>query len=247
MNQESRSLYLIFVSYLLASLFMSSTCVKALRLGRINQHSSFSWTFARSTAPLPIRMSSQLSSISQENSITKVELQQEIPNRSMDEVFMKLALRSAQNAARKREVPIGAVLVDSSNTIVSTGKNSVEASHDATAHAEIECLRRGASVLGNWRLQECTLYTTLEPCVMCFAAIQSFRVKRVVFGARDHRLGACGSLIDLQSAARHPFHPQVEVEGGVMAEESKVLLKRFFQNRRSEVEEGRGYVFDDVK
>ena len=170
--------------------------------------------------------------------------------RSRDEVFMKLALRHAQTAAREREVPIGAVLVDSNQTVLSSGKNSVEVSYDATAHAEIECLRKASKLLGNWRLKDCTLYTTVEPCAMCLSAIQSFRVKRVVFGTKDHRLGACGSWIDLQNIAQHPYHPQLEITGGILEEESKVLLKRFFQNRRVENSEDnedtwtRGYNFD---
>jgi tRNA(Arg) A34 adenosine deaminase TadA len=109
------------------------------------------------------------------------------PN-SMDEVFMKLALRNAQNAARDKEVPIGAVLVDKDNTVIATARNSVEECYDATAHAEMECLRKASRLLKNWRLQDCTLYTTVEPCAMCLSAIQSFRVKRLGFFLFHSRL-----------------------------------------------------------
>jgi tRNA(adenine34) deaminase len=151
--------------------------------------------------------------------------------RSSDEIFMKLALRHAQHAAREREVPIGAVLVDENNTVIATGRNAIESSFDATAHAEIECLRKASQLLKTWRLNKYTLYTTVEPCAMCLSSIQAFRVKRLVFGTADSRLGACGSWVDLFNS--HPYH-QVEVQGGILADESAVLLRRFFQNLRVE-------------
>jgi tRNA(adenine34) deaminase len=98
--------------------------------------------------------------------------------------------------------------------------------------AEIECLRLASKLRDNWRLHNCTLYTTLEPCPMCASALQSFRVKKVVYAAPDKRLGALGSWVDLVGA-RHPFH-QLEVERGVCEEESAILMKRFFQMRRRE-------------
>lgn len=149
-----------------------------------------------------------------------------------NEFYMKLALRHAQHAFREKEVPIGAVIADSNGTVIATGRNQVETLKDGCAHAEILCLRRAADVIGNWRLNDCTLYTTLEPCPMCLGAIQSFRIKKVVYGASDHRLGACGSWVNLVEA-QHPFH-LVELEGGVLQEESSILLKRFFQMRRRE-------------
>ena len=152
--------------------------------------------------------------------------------RSQDEVFMKLALRHAQAAIREKEIPIGAVLVDETNTVIATAGNRVENALDASAHAEVECLRKAAKLIGNWRLSNCTLYTTVEPCAMCLSAIQAFRLKRVVYGAQDVRMGACGSWIDLLKHP-HPFH-KVEVEGGVLATDSAILLKRFFQNIRLE-------------
>jgi tRNA(adenine34) deaminase len=149
--------------------------------------------------------------------------------------FMKLALRHAQHAFREKEVPIGAVLVDEDGIVVAAARNRVEALCDATAHAEMECLRRASKIKGNWRLLNCTLYTTLEPCTMCASALQSFRVKKVVYAAPDRRLGGLGSWVDLVGA-KHPFH-ELEVESGVCAEESALLLKRFFQMRRREKKE----------
>ena len=129
---------------------------------------------------------------------------------------------------------IGAVLVDEHGVVVSTGRNRVESLKDCTRHAEIEAIRRASEIRGNWRLLGCTLYTTLEPCVMCMGAIQASRLKRVVFGARDIRLGACGSWVDLtHTGLKHPYS-DVTVDVGVLSEESATLLKRFFQSRRRE-------------
>lgn len=150
----------------------------------------------------------------------------------IDLAFMKLALRHAQHAFREKEVPIGAVVVDGEGKVLSASRNRVEALKDASAHAEILALRRAATVQGNWRLLNCTLYTTLEPCAMCMGAAQSFRVKRVVFGAKDHRLGACGSWINLIESL-HPFQT-VDIKGGILQDESSNLMKRFFHQRRRE-------------
>lgn len=147
---------------------------------------------------------------------------------------MKLALRHAQHAYREREVPIGAVVVnEDTGEIISAGRNQVEELQDATAHAEIIALRRASKVVNNWRLSNCTLYTTLEPCSMCFATAQAFRIKRVVFAAKDVRLGACGTWINMSDQA-HPYHPSIQITQGVLEEESAVLLKRFFQTLRQD-------------
>ena len=96
---------------------------------------------------------------------------------------MRLALRHAQHAFREKEVPVGAVIVDQRNgEVIATSRNNVEKNNDVTSHAEIECIRKAAKITGNWRLSDYTLYTTLEPCVMCMAAIQSARLKKVVYG-----------------------------------------------------------------
>lgn len=117
--------------------------------------------------------------------------------------------------------------------IIATGRNRVESLKDCTRHAEIEAIKKASEIRNNWRLLGCTLYTTLEPCAMCMGAIQASRIKRVVFGASDNRLGACGSWIDLKNDTKHPYS-DVIVEGGVLKSESSILLKRFFQSRRRE-------------
>jgi len=155
-------------------------------------------------------------------------------DQTKDLAFMKLALRHAQHAFREKEVPIGAVVVDDNGKVLSACRNRVEFFQDATAHAEILALRRAANLVGNWRLLDCTLYTTLEPCAMCMGAAQSFRIKRLVYAAKDHRLGACGSWTDLVNA-KHPFQA-VDVGGGILQDEASNLMKRFFQQRRRENE-----------
>ena len=154
--------------------------------------------------------------------------------KTVDDHFMRLALRHAQLAYRQKEVPIGAVVVDTeTGKVLSTARNSVEKQMDGTGHAEMIAIQKAMQVVGNWRLSNCTLYTTLEPCPMCMGAIQSCRVGKVVYGAKDHRLGACGSWIDLVNEKQHPFHT-VEVQGGVCEVECGDILKRFFRWRRSE-------------
>lgn len=149
-----------------------------------------------------------------------------------DASFMKLALRHAQHAFRENEVPIGSIIVDEDGVVLAASRNRVEAHHDATAHAEIVAMRQAAELRKDWRLLNCTLYSTLEPCPMCLSAMQSFRIKRLVYGAKDIRLGACGSHINLLEQ-KHPFH-SIDVSGGLLAEESEGLLKRFFISRRQE-------------
>lgn len=165
-----------------------------------------------------------------------------------DESFMKLALRHAQHAFRESEVPVGAVVVDENGEVLSASRNRVEAHHDATAHAEIVAMRQAAELRKDWRLLKCTVYSTLEPCPMCLSAMQSFRVERLVFGAKDTRLGACGTHINLLDV-KHPYS-SIEVSGGLMADESANLLKRFFLNRRQEdklAENGRGSAVECVE
>ena len=148
-----------------------------------------------------------------------------------DDAAMALALDEARAAASRGEVPVGAVVVDdTTGTIIARAGNAVEASHDATAHAELRAMRAAAQSLQNWRLQDATLYCTLEPCVVCLGAAYAFRIPRVVFGAPDHRMGAAGSWLDLPSET-HPFH-SLNIRGGVRADESAQLLKDFFRDRR---------------
>lgn len=148
---------------------------------------------------------------------------------SGDESFMRLALALAQDAADAGEVPVGALLVREGE-IVGRGFNTPISRHDPTAHAEIVALRDAGSRLGNYRLPGCTLYVTLEPCVMCTGAILHARVERVVYGARDPKTGAHGSVLDLFAEARLNHHTRIE--GGVLADECGRMLSDFFAARR---------------
>lgn len=148
-----------------------------------------------------------------------------------DSSYMKLALEQAQIARKKNEVPVGCVLV-CDGMIVARSHNLVESTKDATAHAEMLCIKKGSEVLGSWRLLGATLYTTLEPCTMCFGAIMLSRIKRVVFAAKDIRHGACGSWVDLPKE-KHPTHT-LEINSGLYEDEASLLMKEFFQKRRLE-------------
>jgi tRNA(adenine34) deaminase len=147
-----------------------------------------------------------------------------------DEHFMQLALAQARAAAAAGEVPVGAVLVRDGK-VLATGRNAPVAAHDPTAHAEIAALRAAAQALGNYRLGDCTLYVTLEPCAMCSGAMLHARLSRVVFGAPDPKTGAAGSALDLFANTR--INHQTQVQGGVLAPECAALLEDFFQARRS--------------
>lgn len=147
-----------------------------------------------------------------------------------DEHWMGLALVQAREAAVAGEVPVGAVVVKDGQLIAS-GRNAPIAGHDPTAHAEVVALREAARVLGNYRLDGCTLYVTLEPCAMCSGAVLHARLARVVFGPSDPRTGSAGSVIDLFAQPQLNHHTQVT--RGVCAEASAQLLKDFFKPRRS--------------
>ena len=143
--------------------------------------------------------------------------------------YMQRALAQARSAQAAGEVPVGAVLV-CDDRIIATGANCPIGGCDPTAHAEIEALRAGARALGNYRLNGSVLYVTLEPCLMCAAALVQARVRRVVFGAWDAQFGAAGSLIDV---FRLPgLNHRVEVFGGVLADECNALLRGFFEQQR---------------
>ncbi len=148
-----------------------------------------------------------------------------------DEGFMQLALDQARAAGEAGEVPVGAVLVHGGK-VIATGRNAPLQGHDPTAHAEIAALRAGAKCLGNYRLDGCTLYVTLEPCAMCSGAMLHARLARVVFGAADPKTGAAGSVLDLFANPR--LNHQTQVLGGVLAEDCGALLEGFFKNRRTE-------------
>ena len=147
-----------------------------------------------------------------------------------DDVFwMERALVLAQQAAEKGEVPVGAVVIKEGN-LVAAAHNLREQSGNPVAHAEMLAIQSAAKKLGNWRLTETTLYVTLEPCPMCAGAIILARIPRVVFGATDPKSGAAGSLYNIVQDER--LNHKVELLSGVCAEESSVLLRTFFENRR---------------
>jgi tRNA(adenine34) deaminase len=152
-------------------------------------------------------------------------------NKIEDPFFMREALKEAKKAYKEGEVPIGAVLVFK-NKVIARGRNQVELLKDATAHAEMLCLGSGAHALDNWRLLETTLYSTIEPCMMCAGAMFLSRIQRLVWGAPDKRHGANGSLIDLFSI-KHPTH-QIEVASHVLEEECAILMQEFFRERRNQ-------------
>jgi tRNA(adenine34) deaminase len=143
---------------------------------------------------------------------------------------MHNAMQLAQRALQCNEVPVGAVVV-SNGEIIGCGFNSPISKSDPTAHAEICALRDATKKIGNYRLNNCTLYVTLEPCLMCAGAIMHARIARLVYGALDPKAGACCSVLDLFRESRLNHHTQVE--GGVLAAECSALLKRFFSERRA--------------
>jgi len=147
-----------------------------------------------------------------------------------DEALMRLALAEAAAATTSADVPVGAIVVDASGTVIGTGRNERELRHDPTAHAEVVALREAAARLASWRLDGCALVVTLEPCVMCAGAILASRVERVVFGAWDDKAGAAGSVVDLLRERRLPH--RVEVVAGVLAAEAEAQLRAFFAPRR---------------
>ena len=148
-----------------------------------------------------------------------------------DDAFMRLALTQAELAASAGEVPVGAVVV-CNGQVIATGRNSPISSHDPTAHAEIIALRAAAKALGNYRLPDCELYVTLEPCAMCSGAMLHARLKRVVYGAADPKTGAAGSVINLFENSQ--LNHQTRWQGGVLGEEAAAILKDFFSQRRLE-------------
>ncbi|ROR05718.1 tRNA adenosine(34) deaminase TadA [Erwinia sp. JUb26] len=148
-----------------------------------------------------------------------------------DEYWMRHALMLARRAWDEGEVPVGAVLVHEGR-VIGEGWNRPIGHHDPTAHAEIMALRQGGKVIENYRLLDTTLYVTLEPCVMCAGAMVHSRIGRLVFGARDEKTGAAGSLLDVLG---HPgMNHQVQIEEGILAAECAAMLSDFFRHRRAE-------------
>jgi tRNA(adenine34) deaminase len=146
-----------------------------------------------------------------------------------DKQHMQLALALAQEAAEQGEVPVGAIIVKN-GVVIGRGRNAPIGKHDPSAHAEIMAMREAAQTLGNYRLVDCTLYVTLEPCAMCAGAIQHARIARLVYGASDPKTGACGSVVNLMAETKLNHH--CEVTAGVMAEDCGAKLSDFFKQRR---------------
>jgi len=149
--------------------------------------------------------------------------------------FMQLALEQASLAANQGEVPVGAVVVQG-DRVIALGANAPIAAHDPTAHAEIIALRAAAKALGNYRLTDCRLYVTLEPCAMCSGAIFHARLSEVIYGAPDPKTGAAGSALDLYG--NRSINHQTSIRGGVMADECGQVLQAFFARRRAQQREG---------
>jgi tRNA(adenine34) deaminase len=146
-----------------------------------------------------------------------------------DEQGMQAALREAQASAAVNEVPVGCVIVHD-GLVVGRGHNQVETLQDATAHAEIIAIGAASSTLQSWRLNDCAMYVTLEPCAMCAGAIILSRVGRLVYGARDPKAGACGSVLDVIHERR--LNHRVDITADVLAEECGAMLKEFFARKR---------------
>lgn len=163
-----------------------------------------------------------------------------------DEYWMSLALAEAQSAAESGEIPVGAIVVKD-GVLIASGRNAPVDLKDPTAHAEIVALRRAAEVLGNYRLHECTLYVTLEPCAMCAGAILNARIRRLVFGAKEPKTGAAGSVVNLfQSSLNH----QTTIASGILQESCSAAMRSFFSSRRSqrrqEIQSTQSYLREDA-
>ncbi|MCD7896669.1 MAG: tRNA adenosine(34) deaminase TadA [Planctomycetaceae bacterium] len=150
-------------------------------------------------------------------------------DRLFDEVRMSQALAAAGDAYEAGEVPVGAVIYHR-DRLVARAHNQRETLQDPTAHAEILAITQAASALGSWRLEECTMYVTLEPCSMCAGALVLSRIPRLVFGARDPKAGACGSVLDILACEQ--LNHTVHVVPGVMADQCSQILTEFFRERR---------------
>lgn len=143
--------------------------------------------------------------------------------------FMKLALELAKKAELKNEVPVGALIVQDGK-IIGRGMNTSISDYDPTSHAEINAIREAAKATKNYRLKNCSIYVTLEPCAMCVGAIQHARIEKIIYGARDPKTGACGSMIDLISVKEINHH--AEALGGILEKECGQILKDFFFSKR---------------
>ena len=149
----------------------------------------------------------------------------------MHEKYMKLALKEAQKAYDKKEIPVGAVIVKDGK-VIARAHNLKEIKNDTTKHAEILAIQKASKKLGCWRLEDCEMYVTLEPCSMCAGALIQSRIKKVYIGTMDYKTGACGSVLNLLKDFK--FNHSVEVETGILVEDCEKILKDFFKELRSD-------------
>ena len=147
----------------------------------------------------------------------------------MEEEFMKQAIKEAKKAYRKEEVPVGAVIVKDGE-IIAKAYNLKESKNDTTCHAEILAIKKASKKLNAWRLSECEMYVTLEPCAMCAGALIQSRIKKVYIGAMDYKTGACGSVLNLLED--YTFNHKVECERGILQEQCEKILQDFFKELR---------------
>ena len=155
-------------------------------------------------------------------------------NRIMErETYMRLALDLAREAGQSGDVPVGAVVIDGTGTVIGRGRNRREERRSAVCHAEIEAIQEACRKAGSWRLDDCALYVTLEPCPMCAGAILNARIPTVIYGAKEPVTGSCGSVLNLFEE-RYGFHPAIY--GGVLGDECAALLQEFFRDLRSAAE-----------
>ena len=145
------------------------------------------------------------------------------------EKYMQMALDLAEQAFKDGEAPIGCVVINAQGELIGAGYNKREQKKDATAHAELEAISQACAKIGDWRLDGCSLYVTLEPCPMCAGAIIMSRIEKVFYGAREAKTGSCGSVINL---FMEPYGHKIQVTGGVMEEECSQLLSKFFKGLR---------------
>ena len=151
----------------------------------------------------------------------------------MEEAFMKLAIAQAEKALKQNEVPVGAVIV-LYGKVIAKAHNKRQTNGDASAHAEIIAIRKACKKIGGWRLLDCDMYVTLEPCAMCAGAAINSRLKNIFFGAYDEKSGCCGTIYNLPEDKR--FNHVVKVTGGVLEKECATILSKFFSNKRKSKE-----------
>lgn len=145
--------------------------------------------------------------------------------------YMQMAIEQAHAAEAEGEVPVGAIVVSATGEVIGRGNNAVLRTSDPTAHAEIVAMREAGRTLGNYRLLDCTLYVTLEPCAMCAGAILHARIARLVYSARDPKAGACGSVLSVMN--HEALNHRVEISEGLLAETTSPLLSDFFRRKRA--------------